>query len=105
MFKIFEHLPYTQRPPINAHAEVSSWARCLNFGLTLNLHRYFVYLNSEDSSESAFLQPFLLDNEISTKTSCAGLIRYFRDGSRISGKRVHRIKGMEVHFADLSHFS
>ena len=43
-----------QTPSLNAHASISSEARDLNFGLSLNLHvhPYFVYVISEGSGES-----------------------------------------------------
>ena len=40
-----------QKPPINANADISSKARCFNFGLSLHLHPYFVYASSESSGE------------------------------------------------------
>ena len=38
--------------PLNAYSEVSSGARGLTFNLNLDLHSYFVYINSECSGES-----------------------------------------------------
>ena len=54
----------TQKPPLNAHSDVSSRARGLNFGLSLHLHPYFVYASSEDSGETGgctgLIQPWPL---------------------------------------------
>ena len=45
---------YTQKPLINAHADVSSWARCL-FGLSFP-HPSFVYASSECSGECVHMR-------------------------------------------------
>ena len=50
---ILARIAYAQTPQLNAHAEVFSGARGLNFGLSLHLHPYFVYASSEGSGESA----------------------------------------------------
>ena len=39
--------PYTLKAPLNSHADVSTKARGLNFGLSLYLHLYFVYASSK----------------------------------------------------------
>ena len=60
-------IAYAQEPPLNAHAEVSSSARCLNFGLGLHLYPYFMYASSEGSGESVHSPEHpLLDNVISS---------------------------------------
>ena len=54
---IFEQPSYRQSPPLNAHADVSSGARSLNFGVSLHLHANFVYMSSEGSgAESGLLE-------------------------------------------------
>ena len=40
-------------PPLNAHADVSSMPRGLNFGLNLNLHPCFMYASSKVSGMTA----------------------------------------------------
>ena len=45
----------TQKPPLNPYFEISSWARGLNCGQSLNLHPYFMYASSKGSGESAHL--------------------------------------------------
>ena len=35
---------YAQKPPLNTHADISSGASGLNFGQSLYLHLYFVYI-------------------------------------------------------------
>ena len=70
---------YTQTPPLNAHADVSSRARGLNFGQRLYLHPYFVYTSSKGSGRSALCVASFLDNRISKKCtiiSCAGSMEY-----------------------------
>ena len=47
---------YAQKPHLNAHAEVSSGARGLNFVLSLHLHPYFVYASGEGSDETAHMR-------------------------------------------------
>ena len=42
-----------QKPHLNAHADITSGARDLNFDLSLHLHPYFVYASSKGSGESA----------------------------------------------------
>ena len=48
-------IAFAQKPPLNAHADLHTVARGLNFGLTLHLHQNFVYASSEGSGESARL--------------------------------------------------
>ena len=43
-------------PLINAHADVCSKARCLDFGLNLHLYPYFMYASSKSSGESVHAQ-------------------------------------------------
>ena len=38
---------YAQMPLINAHADVSNGERGLDFGLSLHLHPFFVYVSSK----------------------------------------------------------
>ena len=45
--KVLVFIAYAQMSPINAHADVSSEAISLNFGMSLRLHPYFVYGSSE----------------------------------------------------------
>ena len=40
-------------PPLNTHADISSRARGLLFGLDLSLNLYFIYMRSEDSGKPA----------------------------------------------------
>ena len=47
---------YAQMPQINVNAELSSEVRCLNFGLILHLHPYFVYASSDDSGASVHMR-------------------------------------------------
>ena len=49
------HIAYAQMPLINAHSDVSSKAGGLNFGLSLLLYQYLVYMSREDSGESAHI--------------------------------------------------
>ena len=55
---------------------ISIGDRGLNLGLSLHLHPYFEYAGRESSGECSFCKgvpkPSLLDNEVSTKISCAG---------------------------------
>ena len=46
-------IAYAQMPLINTHSSVSSYARGLNFGPSLHLHPYFVYVSREDFGNSA----------------------------------------------------
>ena len=48
-------IAYAQMPLINALADISSKARCINFDLSLRLPPYFVYASSEGSDESAHM--------------------------------------------------
>ena len=43
---------FSHMPLVNTHADVSSEARDLNFGLSSHLHPYFVYVSSQGSGES-----------------------------------------------------
>ena len=47
---------YARNDPINAHIDVSSGAKGLNFCLSHHLHPYAVYASSEGSSERAHLR-------------------------------------------------
>ena len=53
--KILVLIAYAQKPPINAHTDVSSSARGLNLGQSHYLHLYFVYMSRECSGESVHL--------------------------------------------------
>ena len=64
-------IAYVHKPPINNHADKSSWARGLNFGLSLYQSQSFMYASNEGSGES---EPSMLCNAISTKISCAGAL-------------------------------
>ena len=55
-------IAYDQMPLINAHADVYSKARGLNFGLSLYLHPCFMYTSCEGSGE-----PSMFDDAISAK--------------------------------------
>ena len=48
-------MAYAQTPLINATADISSWARGLNFGLSLHLHPFFVDSSKEGSDYSALM--------------------------------------------------
>ena len=48
-------IAYAQKSPFNDKKGVSSTARRLNFGMSLQLYLYFVYESSEGSNESAHL--------------------------------------------------
>ena len=54
--EILVSIAYAQMPLINALADISSKARCLNFTLSLSLHSYFVYASSEGSDESGHMR-------------------------------------------------
>ena len=49
-------IAYAHKPTITSHSDISSGARSLNFGLSLDLHPYFVYASSEDSGVSAHVR-------------------------------------------------
>ena len=53
--KVLFLIPNMYKPPINAHVDLSSRTRGLNFGLSLCLHPYFVYASSKDFVESAHM--------------------------------------------------
>ena len=53
---LFVFIAYAQMPLIIAHADVSSYARGLKFGLSFHLHPYFVHTSSKDSSEYAHMR-------------------------------------------------
>ena len=55
--KISVLITYVKTPLrlINAHADIFSIARSLNFGLSLHLHPFFVYASSEGFGESAHI--------------------------------------------------
>ena len=40
-----------QKSPLKVHADVSGGVRGLNFDVSLHLHPYFVYVNSQGSHE------------------------------------------------------
>ena len=46
-------IAHAQMPLINTHSSVHSYARGLNFGPSLHLHPYFMYVGSEGSGDSA----------------------------------------------------
>ena len=46
-------ITYTQKPPLNAHADILLKAGGLNFGRRLHLHPYFVYAVSEGSGKKS----------------------------------------------------
>ena len=45
-------MSYVQKPPVNAHADMSNMANGLIFGLSLHLHPYFVHMSSEGSGNT-----------------------------------------------------
>ena len=49
-------IAYAHKPSITSHSAISSRERSLNFSLSLHLHPYFVYANSEGSGESAHVR-------------------------------------------------
>ena len=62
-----------------AHTDVSSKIKGLQFGLSLHLHPYFVYGSSEGSDESAHMpETSLLAYVISAKISYAGPYMYIK---------------------------
>ena len=83
-----------QKPPINAHADVTNRARVLNFSLRLHLHAYFVCEQQRllrvcsDSHLHSLPEPSLLHNE--TRTKISSLV-YGLDF--LSQKYTHRKKG------------
>ena len=54
--EILALIAYAQKPHLNAHAEVSSGARGLNFDLSLHLYPYFAYASGEGSDETAHMR-------------------------------------------------
>ena len=48
-------MAYELMPLINAHADISKEARCLNFGLSFQLHPDFACAYSEGSDEAAHM--------------------------------------------------
>ena len=54
--KLMVLITYTQKPPTKALAEVSSWARGLNFGLSILQLPYFAHASSEGSNETAHMR-------------------------------------------------
>ena len=54
-YEILVLIIYAQKPSAKAHANVSSIARDLSFGLSLHQHPYFVYNSSKGSGEHAHL--------------------------------------------------
>ena len=53
--EIFVGIAYAQKPPLNTHADISSWARSPYFGMNLFLLLYFVYTKSEASTVTVFM--------------------------------------------------
>ena len=53
--EILVPIPYTQKPPLKDHADLSSMVRGLNFGLSLHQHSYFMYVSSEGYDESVHM--------------------------------------------------
>ena len=67
-------------PLINVHADVSSGARYLQFGLTLHLQLYFMYASSEGAGEFAHMHKvvFSATDGMSIEIVCTGpCIRVF----------------------------
>ena len=54
-YKVLVLIAYSQKYPINVHADVSRGARSLKLGLSLHLHPHFGYASREGSGESANL--------------------------------------------------
>ena len=52
----FWHLSHAQLTHLNAHADISSRTRCLNFGMCLQIHPTIVYISSEGSGEFSHLR-------------------------------------------------
>ena len=46
-------IAHAPKPDLNAHADLPSGVRGLNFGLSLHKHPFLLYASSEDSGESA----------------------------------------------------
>ena len=57
--EILELIAYVQKPPLNANADFSSWAKGQNVGLSLYIHTYFEYASSEYSGQSEHLRRFV----------------------------------------------
>ena len=57
--EILVRISYMQKPPLKAHADISSRAKSLNLSRSLHLHPNFVYVSSEGSGKSAFSQTHL----------------------------------------------
>ena len=75
-------IAYAQKPHFNTNADVSRGAIGLNFGPSIHLLPYFVYVSSEGSGEPAHfgagsLEPSLLAYSISIKSSCSGSLRIY----------------------------
>ena len=76
-----------------SYADVSSWVRGLNFGLSHPLHPYFVYYRATITLVSLHIcagspELSLLDNATSTKISYAGPNRPHRRRSRVKWTQV-----------------
>ena len=71
---------HAHQTPLNAHADISTVARGLNFGMSLHLHIYFMHAINEGSGEPVQLhispEPSLFENAIITLFSCAGVFRF-----------------------------
>ena len=65
---------HAQMPLLKAQTRLSSKTRDSNFGLSLYLHRYFVYASSKDSGESSLCadshEHVLQADVISTEILC-----------------------------------
>ena len=72
----FCHIAYAQKPPLNTRADVSGVAIGLKFGLSLQLHSYFVYVSRKGTAQSAVCpdwpEPSLLAYVISNEILCTG---------------------------------
>ena len=78
--KILVLITYAHMPLIKVHANMSSKARGLNFGLSLLLHPYLPSIHiCTDSSE-----PSLITDAISTKILCNGPYVLWRDMKKIA---------------------
>ena len=52
LHEILVLMAYVLKPPVKAHADMSSMANGLIFGLSLHLHPYFEHVSSEDSGST-----------------------------------------------------
>ena len=77
-------IAYAQKPPLNSYADISSGARGLNFGPSLQLHPCFVNVSSKGPDKPICIctcspEPLLLSNVTITKISCVGVFIYLQD--------------------------